>query len=59
MEQEELDKKLLDTQPEHLPEVPSEIPVAAPRPGRSTYISLYKVKPVKVRQQNKSFLQNI
>jgi hypothetical protein len=33
MEQEELDKKLLDTQPEHLPEVPSEIPVAAPRPA--------------------------
>jgi len=31
MEQEELDKQLLDTQPEHLPEVPSEVPVAAPR----------------------------
>jgi hypothetical protein len=41
MEQEELDKQLLDTQPEHLPEVPSEVPVAAPRPGRSTYISRY------------------
>jgi hypothetical protein len=41
MEQEELDKQLLDTQPEHLPEVPSEVPVAAPRAGRSNYISLY------------------
>jgi len=31
MEQEELDKQLLDTTPEQLPEVPSEVPVAAPR----------------------------
>ena len=31
MEQEELDKQLLDTTPEHLPEVPTEVPVATPR----------------------------
>ena len=40
MEQEELDKQLLDTTPEHLPEVPTEVPVAAPRKTLTICFSL-------------------